>query len=141
MKNTLRKLTSVAIAVIVICLASCGKVQPTEETWKNAMYTENTEIGEGKITVTVEVKAGDKSVEITVHTDKKILGDALIEHGLVAGESSQYGLYVKTVNGIFADYDKDGYYWGLYKDGAYAMTGIDGTEISDGEHYELVRTK
>ena len=47
----------------------------------------------------------------------------------------------KKVNGILADYDVDKTYWGLYKNGEYLMTGVDTTEIADGEHYELVKTK
>ena len=46
----------------------------------------------------------------------------------------------KSVNGIAADYDADGYYWALSKAGEYLMTGVDDTLIADGEQYELVRT-
>ena len=48
---------------------------------------------------------------------------ALLALDLIAGEDSQYGLYVKTVNGITADYDTDGSYWAFYIDGEYAQTG------------------
>ena len=70
-----------------------------------------------------------------------MLGDALSEHDLLEGEEGEFGLYVKKVNGILADYDIDKTYWGLYKNGEYLMTGVDTTEIADGEHYELVKTK
>lgn len=115
----------------------------TEETglWANATYIEDTELGEGAITVSVEVKAEEKSITFTVHTDKDILGDALLEHSLLAGDESEYGLYVKEVNGIKADYDTDKAYWAFYKDGEYMNTGVDSTNIADGEHYELVYTK
>ena len=39
-----------------------------------------------------------------------------------------------------ADYDADGLYWAFYKSGEYLMTGVDTTEIADGEQYELVCT-
>ena len=52
-----------------------------------------------------------------------------------------YGLYVKFVNGIEADYDNDQTYWALYKSGEYMLTGVDTTVISDGEHYELSKEK
>ena len=77
----------------------------------------------------------------TIKTDKKILGDALLEHDLIAGEEGPYGLYVKKVNGITADYDKTQTYWALKKNGKDVMTGVDMTEITDGEHYEFVYTK
>ncbi len=109
--------------------------------WADAVYTENTTFGEGAVAVTVKVEAEGKSVELTVKTDKTTLGDALLEHDLIAGDEGAYGLYVKKVNGITADYDIDQSYWAFNKDGEMMMTGVDGTEIKDGEHYELVYTK
>lgn len=109
--------------------------------WDSAEYKEDAEVGEGAITVKVEVVAEEKSVTITVHTDKDNLGAALLDNGLVSGDESEYGLYIKFVIGMEADYDKDGTYWSLSKDGEYLMTGADSTPIADGEHYELTRTK
>ena len=64
-----------------------------------------------------------------VYTDKKKVGEALIDCGLIAGEDSQYGLYVKTVNGITVDFEKDKAYWSFYINNEYAMTGVDQTDI------------
>ena len=55
--------------------------------------------------------------------------------GLIAGEDSDYGLYVKTVNGVTVDYDTDGKYWAFYVDGEYAATGVDSTDITAGATY------
>ena len=63
------------------------------------------------------------------------MGDALSQLGLIEGEEGQYGLYVKSVNGIEADYDKDGVYWAFYIDGEYALTSVDATEVTDGAVY------
>lgn len=109
--------------------------------WENAVYLKDTELGEGEKTVLVEVKAGEQSVTFTVNTDETTLGAALLEHNIIAGEDGPYGLYIKVVNGITADYDVDQSYWGFYKNGEYMMTGVDVTEFADGEHYELVYTK
>ena len=84
----------------------------------------------------VDKDGGETKFEI--HTDKTTVGEALLELGLIEGEEGPYGLYVKRVNGMLADYDVDGTYWALYKDGAYATSGVDTTKIADGEHYELV---
>ena len=124
-----------------MALVSCGAQTDADALWKDALYTEDTELGEGAKTVKIEVKAGEKSVVFTVKTDEAVLGDALIAHGLIDGEEGQYGLYIKKVNGITADYDVDGHYWGFYKNGEYMMTGVDMTEFSDGENYELVYSK
>lgn len=109
--------------------------------WANATYLQDTEFGNGAKTVQVEVEAEGQSITFTIKTDAETLGEALLAHGLIAGEQGAYGLYVKTVNGILADYDVDGTYWGFYKNGEMMMTGVDGAEISDGEHYELVKQK
>ena len=48
-------------------------------------------------------------------------------------------MYVKSVNGMSADYEADGYYWSLYVDGEYATTGVDTTPVTDGGSYAFVR--
>ena len=72
-----------------------------------------------------------------VHTDKATVGEALLELNFIAGDDSEYGLYVKTVNGITADYDKDGVYWAFYINGEYAQTGVDSTNIAEGDSYSF----
>ena len=109
--------------------------------WQNATYVKDTTFGTGAKTLTVVVKADDQSITFTIKTDAETVGAALLEHELIAGEESQYGLYVKTVNGMRADYTLDGYYWAFYKNGEYMMTGVDSTVFADGEQYELVREK
>ena len=68
-------------------------------------------------------------------------GEALLDNGLIAGDESDYGLYVKTVNGTTLDYDADKMYWAFYVDGAYAEKGVDATEIVDGATYSFVATE
>jgi hypothetical protein len=99
------------------------------------------EFGEGSKTVVVEVKVGEQAITFTVKTDKDTVGAALLEHNLIAGDEGQFGLYIKTVNGITADYDVDRSYWAFYINGEYAMTGVDGAKITEGEIYKLEYTK
>lgn len=134
-------LTLMLMFTSAFCLVSCGDKTPAPELWENAVYKNDKTFGNGSKTVKVEVKAGEKAITFTLKTDKETLGDALLEHNLIAGDESEYGLYLKTVNGITADYDVDKSYWAFYKNGEYMMTGVDGTTIADGEHYELVYTK
>ena len=70
-----------------------------------------------------------------------IVGEALVELKLIEGEDSEYGLFVKKVNGIVADYDKDGMYWAFYINGEYAMSGVDSTEIKEGQSYSFKMEK
>ena len=142
MKKTLKPVSCILLSLaLIFCFASCRKAVDETGLWTNAIYLEDAEFGNGKTTVQVEVKANEQSVTFTINTDKTILGDALIEYDLITGEDGPYGLYIKDVNGITADYDIDQSYWSFYKNGEYMTTGVDGTEIADGEHYELVYTK
>lgn len=135
------------ILCLLLCLSAllsftaCGGKDAPKGLWAAATYTEDTSFGNGATTVTVQVKAEDKTVSFTLKTDKKTLGDALLEHGLIEGEAGAYGMYIKKVNGITADYDVDQSYWAFYKGGEMMMVGVDGAEIKDGEGYELVYTK
>ena len=99
-------------------------------------------LGEGstKFDFTVVDKEGSKT-EFEIHTDKKTVGEALVELKLIEGEDSEYGLFVKKVNGITADYDKDGMYWAFYINDEYAMSGVDSTEIKEGESYSFKMEK
>lgn len=147
MKKTAKILTvALLLFTLMLSLAGCelidkhilGNTVDKAGRWEDAVYRKDTELGEGKKTVLVEVKVEDNSITFTLHTDKDMLGDALMEHNLLEGEEGAFGLYVKKVNGITADYDVDKTYWALYKNGEYSMTGVDTTPIADGEHYELV---
>ena len=109
--------------------------------WEDAKYLTDTELGEGGTTLLVEVKADDRQVTFTIHTDKTTVGEAMQELGLLEGENSEYGLFIKKVNGIVADYDVDQTYWGFYINGEYAMSGVDTTNIEEGVTYCLARVK
>ena len=117
------------------------KAETSDPLWDSATYTEDVTLGEGATTIDVEVKAGEKAITVTINTDAENLEDVLLGAGLVEGEEGAYGLYIKKVNGILADYDEDQSYWAIYKDGEYLTTGANETAITSGEHYELVRTK
>ena len=137
--------STVAVLLAVLCLLSfvaCGNTEePQTGLWANAAYTEDTTFGDGAKTVVVEVTAEEKTVTFTVKTDKDTVGAALLEHALIAGDESEYGLYVKVVNGITADYDVDQSYWAFYVDGEYAASGVDTTSITEGVTYQLAYTK
>lgn len=98
--------------------------------------SEATVLGEGSISFVFTVTDLDENLTAyEIHTDKETVGAALLELGLIAGDDSEFGLYVKTVNDITVDYDTDGKYWAFYIDGEYATTGVDSTPITDGASY------
>lgn len=129
----------VLIAAIALFTIGCNDNNtPTtsEPADKILAETDVTELGDGETQVSFTVVDVDgKESHFIIYTDKTILGEALMEHNLIAGEESEYGLYVKTVNGTTLDYEKDGKYWAFYIDGKYANTGVETTEISDVAKY------
>lgn len=135
---------TVSIALLFICifsLVACGNSVDKAGLWENATYLQDTELGEGAKAVTVEVKVEEQMVTFTINTDKKTVGEALVENKLVEGDQGAYGLYIKKVNGITADYDIDQSYWAFYINGEMAMTGVDSTDIDENAIYRLEYTK
>ena len=142
MKKQIRSIIAIVLTLVcIVSLVSCGEKTDTDTLWENATHTKDTEFGSGAKTVTVEVKVGEKAVTFTIHTDKDTVGAALAEHNLITGEEGPFGIYIKAVNGITADYDVDQSYWGFYINGELAMTGVDGTNIEEGVNYQLAYTK
>lgn len=95
-------------------------------------------LGEGAQAFTFSVVDAEGAESLfEIHTDAATVGEALTENGLLEGEDGPYGLYVKTVNGITADYDKDKVYWAFYINDEYAMSGVDQTEITEGDVYSF----
>lgn len=134
-----RALAALLMLALTLSLSACGGNGSSGDIWDSALYTEDTELGEGAGTITFECTAGEKTVTFTIHTDAEYLRAALEDNGLIAGDESDYGLYVRTVNGMGADYEADGFYWSLYVDGEYASTGVDTTPVTDGGSYAFVR--
>lgn len=131
---------------MILLLSACGSREVLPEVWEDATYTEDTTMGEGSKMVDVYVTAADKSVKLTVKTDEEKLGAALLELGIIEGDMGEFGIYIKVVNGMTADYSVDASWWGFNKvlpDGTREtmMTGVDGVTISDGEAYELIYSK
>ena len=142
MKKVITSTVSLLLSIVMIlCLASCTSKVDATGLWENATYLKDTTFGKGENTISVVVSAGEQSITFTVNTDKDTVGAALLEHELIAGEDSAYGLYLKKVNGITADYDVDQSYWAFYVNGEYAMSGVDTTKITEGAVYKLEYTK
>ncbi len=147
-KTKLRKLLScilciVLIAAMALVTSGCNGDKTTEPEVTIGKKLElpvkdGAELGKGETSFKVLIVDKDGiETRVTVHTDKTIVGEALQELGLLEGEEGPYGLFIKSVNGISADYDKDGVYWAFYVGDEYAMEGIDLTEIDPDVEYAL----
>ena len=139
-KFSMKKLLSILLCIALIAalaLSTVGcskndKAEPVATTEASGVVS----MGEGETMFLFNVVDPEgKESHFEIHTDEKTVGAALLSLGLIAGEDSEFGLYVKTVNGVTVDYDKDGKYWAFYVDGEYAATGVDSTDITAGATY------
>ncbi len=149
---------NVLIAAMVLFTSGCGGSndnvtelpQGAEETQvpETTEMPEATEVpkeesqyeikGEGNTSfVFIVTDADGNESAYEIHTDKTTVGEALIDLEMIAGDPGDYGLYVKTVDGITVDYDIDGMYWAFYVDGEYATSGVDTTDIAEGSIYSF----
>ena len=126
----------VLIVAMALCLGGCGKKNVAEYT---TAVIENGKIyGSGANEFSYKVVDPDgNEVSATIKTDKTIVGEALLENNFIAGEAGQYGMYIKSVNNITLDWDRDAMYWGFYVNGEYATSGVDTTEIDESATYSL----
>ena len=140
-KHSIKRMLSLilcAVLIAAIALSVTGCSDNNKPQWETKTFTDGDTLGKGSTEFTLTVTDADgNSATATIRTDKTIVGDALLELELIAGESQDMGLYIKCVNGKTYDYDKDGKYWAFYIDGEYAMTGIDATDIVPGATYSL----
>ena len=160
MMTNFRRLLSVILCVVLLAAVAltaigCSDKEQNENDGGNSVVQQTTGDDENQETPDEAkvVGKGQKQFDFTVvdiegnetkfivKTDKKTVGEALLDVELISGEDGQYGLYVKTVNGITVDYDKDKTYWGFYINDEYAMTGVDQTEIEEGKTYTFKVSK
>ena len=139
MRNKMKFVTMILgmmlMAAMILGLTGCGNKKAASD-FETTVYEDGAVLGEGSKTfIFTVVDAEGIETNLEVHTDKETVGDALLEHQMIAGEDGDYGLYVKSVNGQLVDYDKDGKYWAFYINGEYGMTGVDATMITEGDSY------
>lgn len=131
---------------MAVCMAGCSDKDTSSKASGNSssdnllvssQATDNT-LGEGDTSFVFEVTGTDgNTASFKINTNEKTVGDALSKLGLIEGDDTNLGLYVKTVNGTTLEFDKDGKYWAFYIDGEYAMTGVDSTDIDETSVYEF----
>ena len=151
MKTTAKRLLALLLCLLTLCLLCACNPQdevevPTGENgftetqldalWNTAIYIENTEVGSGSKTITVDVVAKGHTVTLTVKTDAANLGEALYALGLTNDAS-----FFDVANGMKADWNADQAYWAFYIGETMASYGINDAAISGGEYFRLVYTK
>ena len=129
MKNKKLVIAAVALALVIALMAGVWMATRPE-----------TEAGSKGYTVTVVHKDGsEKTFEYRTYAE--YLADALLEEGLVSGDTTQFGLTIITVDGEAAVWDTDNAYWSVYIGEEYATTGISEIPVYDGSTYKLEYTR
>ena len=141
MKRAKKALSLIFCMVLIVAMAlfttGCND-KATNKTTAAASTEAATVLGEGnKVFPFSVVELDGTATQFEIHTDEETVGAALLKLELIVGEEGPYGLYVKEVNGISADYEKDKVYWAFYVNDEYGMTGVDMTEIEDGKNYSF----
>lgn len=96
------------------------------------------DLGDGAVSFTFIATLPEEDVRtFVIHTDAKTVGEALLSMGLIDGEDSEWGLYVKRVCDVTLDYETDGMWWGLYENNEMAPVGVDSLEVVEGNVVEF----
>lgn len=158
-KKSMKKILSFLLCVVLtaaLALTGCenkasneiqsgSKINEIKEEVPVSEGTDSEEVnvlGQGETMFKLDVIDKDeKESHFEIHTDKKTVGEALVDVKLVEGTEGEYGLMIETVNGQTLDFNKDGMYWAFLIDGEYAQTGVDSTDIVSGTTYSLVASK
>lgn len=136
MTNLLQKVSLLLLLTLLVAAAAvgCGE-QNTPVTTDAVLVTQAPtaeSVGEGQYTFAFTATFLDGIAKhYNVSTDCETVGEALLALKLIEGEESQFGLYVKSVCGVVADYDVDQTYWALYTNGESSMVGVDAVKCAD----------
>ena len=138
--NSIKKLLALVLAFVLTAAAALSgcSTTPAETTAPPAETQPVTEVGEGAANFELTIVDKDGVTHLyRVHTNVGMVGEALIEVGLIDGEQGPYGMYIKSVLGQVLDYETDGMYWSFYVNGEYAQTGVDQIPVEHEGKYML----
>jgi len=123
-----RTITAILLAALLLAAcAACGD--------KNASgaVTILKAVGKGNTVITLLVTMPDGAqTSREIRTDRKTLGEALREIGIIACDDQGF---VTAVDGVTADYSVDQSYWAFYIGGEYAAHGVDDETVASGKTY------
>lgn len=136
------------LLALALCLAGCGSQKNDEPSSSSTPPSQEVAtpsegegvkiLGEGETTFFLTVRDADGGeAQFEISTDEETVGAALIALSIIEGEQGDFGLYIKTVNGITVDYETDGCYWAFFVGNDYAALGVDSTIAEDGVSYTL----
>ncbi len=134
-KRILTKILALTLVVLmaIFTFAACDKADTNSDVNSGTQETKT-------ISITVTVVAKDKTEKVfNIETDKKTLGDALFDEGIVTEEEHKSGFY-NHIDGVRADYTLDKSWWCFTKGGETVMVGANDLKIADGDKFEITNT-
>ena len=134
-KRILTKVLALFLVVLmtVFSFAACGKADTNSDVNSGCVETKT-------ISITVTIVAADKTEKVlNIETSRKYLGDVLLDEGLVTEDEHKAGYY-NYIDGVRADYTKDGAWWCFTKGGETVMVGANDLKIADGDKFEITNT-
>lgn len=113
----------------------------TVATEENISETEATvaDAVEKQITITVVNQDGTEEV-YDVATEADFLLEAMetVEGLTFDGTKEDWGYSLTTINGLYADYEKDGAYWAVYVNDQYGQYAVDAQPVADQDAFKFV---
>ncbi len=89
----------------------------------------------GEKSITVEVTHADGTVKsLELQTSEEFLAPALEEENFISGEEGEYGLFITTVDGEYAD-PAQSQWWVFTVNGEMGDYGADSQPITEGDVY------
>lgn len=129
-KSNAKKIIIGIVGVLLLALLIAGMLFIREYTKKDAVK------GEKSITVQVNAPSQDYSFEENYKTSEEYLGNFLESENLIGFETSQYGRYIKSAQGIEANGAEQSW-WCVLVNGESSVTGVDEIVLEDGTVYTL----
>ena len=152
-KTQIKRLLSLLVCIVLIAAmalitSGCDDKKKDDTSTQNSTVSitaeqdEVVKLGSGAVEIDVSVVDKDgNETKFKISTDKKTLEEAVVDVNLVAGEESEFGLYIKTVNGLTLDYDTDGMFWAIYVNGQSSLVGAGEIDVVAGNQYTFKAEK
>lgn len=136
LKAFLRKsFAFIAAAVLVLSLFSLAGCNKAPADGNDSSISSAAE----QKTVTFKIIFEDKSEKtVELKTQKDTLAEALVEAGVIEYKADGY---YTTIDGVTADYSKDGSWWCITKGGEMTNYGLNDLKIANNDTYEATYTK
>jgi len=147
-KTVIIKLLSLLFALVLFVGCSSNQLYADEPPVSSANSSTATKypkpiikLGQGRHSFNLIITHLDGAMQLyTIRTDKKIVGEALVDLGLITMGNDDYGLHIKSVDGVTLDAEKDGKCWFFIIDANQAASVMQ-TEVSAAEEYFMLQPK